>query len=82
MILCTHEFEVWRGRDICINCGQEKKYNTITETGARSYGMIHDPLCSHAYEKYDEDCHECTLIAKAYRRGYEDALEDMSNDSV
>lgn len=24
---CQHEFETWRGRDICIICGQEKDYS-------------------------------------------------------
>lgn len=81
---CNHQFEVWRGRDICIDCGKEKKYNSNTETGARSYGMIHDPLCTQRFQPYerDENCHDCQLIAKAYKRGYDDALEDMSNDSV
>lgn len=26
MIECKHEFEIWRGRTVCINCGQEEKY--------------------------------------------------------
>ena len=24
---CNHEFEIWRGRDICIICGEEKDYS-------------------------------------------------------
>lgn len=47
-----------------------------TETGARSYGMIHDPLCSKAYQPYEAECRECNLIGAAYRRGYEDAVQD------
>lgn len=32
---CQHQFEIWRGRHICIDCGIEKQYNSNTETGAQ-----------------------------------------------
>lgn len=49
-----------------------------TETGARSYGMIHDPLCKQRFQPYENDdrCPDCELISLAYKRGYEDALEN------
>ena len=52
----------------------------ITETGARSYGMIHDPLCPYGYQRYEGQCEQCKLIAEAYRRGYEDAIEDIKGE--
>lgn len=30
----NHNYEVWRGRSVCIDCGSEKRYNESTETGA------------------------------------------------
>lgn len=44
--------------------------------------MIHDPLCTQRYQPYENDanCHDCNLIGKAYRRGYEDAVEDLKEE--
>lgn len=46
--------------------------------------MIHDPLCKQKYQPYEDDsnCRDCELIAAAYKRGYEDAMEDKYSDSI
>lgn len=43
---------------------------------------MHDPLCTQRYQPYEDDsnCHDCTIIEAAYKRGYEDALEDMKDN--
>lgn len=45
---------------------------------------MHDPLCRQRYQPYEDDsrCHDCDLIAAAYKRGYEDAMEDKNSDSI
>jgi len=42
--------------------------------------MRHDPLCRQRFQSYenDERCSDCELIALAYKRGYEDAMEEQN----
>jgi hypothetical protein len=66
-----HDFEVWRGRDICINCG-------YTDTpGLKEPAMEHDPKCP-AINKQRITPILCTFcqIIRSVREEYEiDAKE-------
>lgn len=77
---------IWCNLITTVRENERKKYNVGSKNSVRNMTMIcdpllmiHDPLCSKGYSKYYpwESCRDCGIISQAYRRGYEDAVQDF-----